>query len=89
MQSLKSKRILIEGAYFYDVKTFAAVIDRTTQTVYNLIRIGNGIRKLQCKMYNKKPYIPIGELTDFPFLPPGPLVQYNVYHYDEEGRKLT
>lgn len=77
--------IEINGVKYFRVKDFAALTSRTTQSVYQLIRWGNAKRKLKVKKISDMPYIPIEELTDFPFIKPGPFNENNVYHYDKEG----
>jgi hypothetical protein len=77
--------IEINGAKYFRVKDFAALTSRTTQSVYQLIRLGNAKRKLKCKNISGIPYVPIDELTGFPFIKPGPFNENSVYHYDEEG----
>ena len=77
--------IEINGVKYFRVKDFAALTSRTTQSVYQLIRLGNAKRKLKVKKISDMPYIPITELTDFPFIKPGPYNENNIYHYDEEG----
>ena len=77
--------ININGKECYQVKQFASLTNRTTQSIYNLIREGNSIRKLVAFYVEEKPYIPVSELTDFPFVSPGPFSANNVYHYNEQG----
>jgi hypothetical protein len=60
-----------EGKKYFDIKTFAYLTDRTTQTIYRLKDHGNVIRKLNAVVIMGKPMIPIEELTQFPFCEPG------------------
>jgi hypothetical protein len=60
------------GHEYYEVKTFAYLKNKTTQTIYRLIDKGNSVRKLKAIRVCGKPLIPIEELTDFPFVAPGP-----------------
>jgi hypothetical protein len=75
----------INGTKYFRVKEFAALTNRTTQSVYSLVKKGNAKRKLLCTWIGDIPYIPASELTDFPFIKPGPYSENNVYHYTKEG----
>lgn len=75
----------IDGKLYYTVKQFSFLTNRSTATIYNLIGKGNAIRKLQCMRVGEKPFIPAEELTDFPFVAPGPNGKDNPYFYDENG----
>lgn len=77
--------IEINGERYFRVKDFAALTSRTSQSVYQLIRVGNTRRKLKCKKISGIPYIPYKELTDFPFVRPGANNDREEYHYDTEG----
>ena len=77
--------ININGVMCYHVKQFAALTNRTTQSVYGLIRKGNSIRKLRVIYIERKPYVEAKELVEFPFTPSGPLSEKNIYHYNNQG----
>lgn len=77
--------IEINGKKYYQVKQFAMLTNRTTQSVYKLIKKGNSIRKLKIFYLGDKPYIPMEEVTEFPFISPGPYSENNVYHYTDTG----
>jgi len=51
------------------VKDFAKETGRFPNQIYMLVRKGNQFRKLRHITVNKKLYIPVGELTNFPFTP--------------------
>ena len=72
----------IDGKKYYTVKQFAFLTDRSTATIYNLIGRGNAIRKLQCIRIGEKPMIPEAELTDFPFISPGPNGKDRPYFFE-------
>jgi hypothetical protein len=78
----------INGKKYYYVKQFASLTDKATHSIYNLIKKGNKLRKLNAVYIDGKPYIPIEELTEFPFVAPGPFAERNVYHYTEEGERV-
>jgi hypothetical protein len=75
--------IEINGDKYYSVKQFAHMTHRTEQSVRLLMLKGNKIRKLECHHFAGKPFIPVEELTDFPFTVAGR--NQEPYHYDEEG----
>lgn len=75
----------INGHMYYQVKQFAMLTNRTTQSIYKLVKSGNAIRKLKAVYIGEKPYIPVEEVTDFPFISPGPFSEDNVYHYTLTG----
>lgn len=75
----------LHGKYF-TVEQFANKTNRTTQTIYHLIRNGNCIRKLKSiKLGSSTVLIPVSELTEFPFTTTGRNAKYSVYHYDKNG----
>lgn len=79
----------INGVDCYTIKQFAQLTNKTSATIYTLIKKGNKIRKLKSVRVDKyHVFVPISELTDFPFTCPGPNRDNSEYHYDEEGRTL-
>jgi hypothetical protein len=76
------------GKLYFDIKTFAAVTNRSRGSVCNLIAKGNRIRKLACEYFMDKPMIPASELIEFPFTVCGRNSE-KTYHYDEFGRVAT
>jgi len=78
----------VNGKVYFDVKTFAALTNRTTQAVYRLISKGNSVRKLKADHVLGKPMIPVSELAEFPFCSSGPWAKKNVYHFDVSGIKI-
>jgi hypothetical protein len=79
--------IEIEGSLYYTVKQFASITNRSEQSVRLLILKGNKIRKLLCVKFADKPFIPIDELTDFPFTVSGR--NQSPYHYDKQGEVIN
>ena len=59
------KPITLNGEQYYRVKHFAALTNRTTQTIYNLIRDGNSVRELKSVHIAENVYIPVSELPSF------------------------
>ena len=81
-------KITINGKDYYDVKTFAALTDRSSQAIYRLISKGNSVRKLDAETILGKPLIPIGELANFPFCTSGPNARLNTYTFEEKAKEL-
>lgn len=79
MQTIK-----INGKDYYTVKDFAALIGKNEQTVRKYIKVGNKIRRLECIKVGWSVFIPVEELTDYPFTSCGNNSQA-VYHYDLDG----
>lgn len=77
----------VDGKQYYTVKQFAFLTNRSTTTIYNLIGKGNAIRKLNCIRLDEKPLIPVEELTDFPFVSPGPNGKERPYFFDANGNQ--
>ena len=79
------KPITLNGEQYNRVKHIAALTNRTTQTIYNLIRYGNSVRELKSVHIAENVYIPVSELTEFPFTSPGPHSDRRIYHFNEKG----
>lgn len=73
---------------FYTVRQFAFLTNRSPQTIYNLIKTGNSVRKLVSRKIELFSLIPISELTHFPFTNTGRNAQVSVYHYTEDGQRI-
>lgn len=80
--------IEIQGKMYFTVKQFAFKVNRSTATIYNLLGRGNAIRQLRCIRIDDKPFIPIEELTEYPFVSPGPNGKDRPYFFDENGAEL-
>jgi hypothetical protein len=81
---------MYEGKKYYDIKTFAYIADKTTQTIYRLKDKGNVIRKLKSRVINGKPMIPAEEVHEFPFCDPG-VDGYKKVHYigEDNGERSS
>ena len=75
--------ISINGEFYFTVKQFALLTNRTEQSVRFLITKGNRVRKLLINRIANKPFVFANELTDFPFTVAGK--SEDVYHYNEKG----
>ena len=73
----------INDKEYYNVKQFAALTNRTQQSVRFLISKGNKIRKLKYIKIVGAILIPINELTNYPFTTCGR--NFEVYHYNKDG----
>jgi hypothetical protein len=78
--------VSIEGKNYFTVKGFAKITKKEIQLVRYLISHGNRIRKLKYIKYLNNTLIPFSELIEFPFTCVGP--GKDIYHYDEEGRRI-
>ncbi len=83
--SIKEQLSKINGEYYFTVKQFAEVTNRSQQSVRFLMAYGNRIRKLKVVYIASKPLIPYSELTEFPFTLPG-RNSIEIYHYDNKGK---
>ena len=88
MMNEYNKKISINGELFYDVKTFAVLTNRSTQSVYRLISEGNSIRRIKCVRFFGKPMIPVDELKEFPFCTSGPWAVKNAYTFRELAEQM-
>ena len=77
--------IQIGGDRFYTVSQFAAITNRSDQSVYKLIKQGNSMRKLNAIKVAQRVLIPAEEVTEFPFTGIGPNSNERIYHYNNEG----
>lgn len=73
----------IDGVKVYTVRQFATIVERTDQTILNLISKGNKIRKLKAIKLGNKPYVLASELTEFPFTLSGKGDE--IYYYNDKG----
>jgi len=83
-----NKKVSINGELFYDVKTFAVLTNRSTQSVYRLISEGNSVRRIKCIRFFGKPLIPVDELKEFPFCSSGPWAKKNTYTFRELAEEM-
>ncbi len=73
---------------FYTVRQFAFLTNRSPQTIYNLIKTGNSVRKLKSEKIELFSLIPMSELTEFPFTNTGRNAKISIYHYTKEGQRI-
>lgn len=59
--------LVINGKKVVTIKQFAAVTNRSTESVRQLISKGNRIRKIKVVHFGDKPYIPFSEIENYPF----------------------
>ena len=87
----RTKIIHINGVEYLTPKTFASTIDKSTPTVWRLIKKGNSIRKLNSVKIGSTILIPLTELIDYPFTLSGnkKLNNKNEYHYNKEGEVIN
>ena len=70
---------------YMTVNQMASITNKSSQTIYNLIRRGNSVRKMESIQVAGRLLIPINELTEFPFTGCGMNSAAHVYHYDKKG----
>lgn len=75
--------IEIQGKKVFTVRQFAAIIEKSDQTVLSLMHKGNRIRKLKFIKVAGKPYVLAEELTKFPFTCCGKGT--DIYYYNKDG----
>lgn len=80
------KELSVGGKKYFTVSQMAAIINRSTQTVYALVSKGNIIRKMKSIKIADRVLIPVSELTQFPFTSCGMNNKETVYYYNSEGR---
>lgn len=81
--------VLIEGKEYYPIQDFAEKTFRSISAIRHLMFDGNKLRKL--KYVEDRPgkyYIPLEELTSFPFTCSGRFASNSVYHYNTEGQYI-
>ncbi len=78
--------IKIGNKKYLTVNTMAAITNKSTQTVYWLIKKGNTIRKMKAIRIADRWLIPFEELINFPFTSCGPNSKDTIYHYNEKGK---
>lgn len=78
----------IGGKKYYTVNQLSAIVNKSEQTIYSLIKRGNAIRQMKSIKIGQTVLIPCEELTEFPFTYAGQYTKENVYHYDQNGRVI-
>ena len=78
--------ILIGKKSYFTVSQMAALTNKSDQTIYNLTRQGNAIRRMKSVKIGGSRLVPCSELTEFPFTYAGPNAREEPYHYNERGK---
>ena len=63
--------ININGVEYFTVKQLARLTNKEEANIRRLIGEGNRVRKMESKKLCGKPFIPVEELFEFPFVYPG------------------
>ena len=85
---LHEQKIDVKGILCYTVKTFALLTKHSEQSIRDLITNGNYIRKIDVVYFADRAFIPITELTTFPFTEIGRPTkdgQKKTYHFSAKG----
>jgi len=74
---------VIEGDEYYSISDFCLIVNKSRMRINQLINEGNKERKLKCLRLGPRTYIPVKELSEYPWFTGG---RSNLrYHYTEEG----
>ena len=73
--------VKIDDKYYYTVKQFALLTNHSEQSIRRLFKLGNKKRCLKVEYHATKPFIPVSELSEFPFTVTG--TSEEVYFYGE------
>jgi len=76
---------MINDKEYVTVNQMAAITNRSGQTVYNLVKRGNSIRKMKSIKIGMSLLIPLSELEEFPFTLPGKNQHTKPYFYNKQG----
>ncbi len=82
---IKIKLTHINGVDFISIKQMSRILNKSDQTIYNLIRKGNAVRKMKHIKIGGSIFIPYIEIEEFPFTYSGKNVPCSVYHYNYDG----
>lgn len=75
----------INGEEYITPGQMAAITNKTTTAIYNLISYGNKIRKIKTMRLGRQVWIPYKEIVEFPFTECGRNSEERVYHYNFDG----
>lgn len=75
--------VTVEDKEYYYARDFAYRIDKSVQTIHDLIRNGNKIRKLKAVKHHNQWLVLASELTEFPFVQQGK--SNSCYYYNDQG----
>jgi hypothetical protein len=84
----KITTIKIDGTKYVTLKQLAQFLDKSSQTIFNLVSKGNVIRKMKSMKIGGTVFIPYSEIVEFPFTMPGSSARDNVYHYNYDGEVI-
>ena len=80
--------IKLENKEYLTVNQMAAITNKSTQTIYALIKKGNSVRRMKSLQVAGRLLIPVEELTKFPFTSCGINSASHVYYYDKHGKVI-
>ena len=80
---------VMNNTKYVTVNQMASLTNRSGQMIYNLIKKGNSIRKMQSIKIGSSLLIPLKELESFPFTLPGKNQRSKPYFYNAEGEIIT
>jgi hypothetical protein len=86
---LSPQPIKLNGINYLTLRQFAQFLNKSDQTIFNLVTYGNAIRKLKSVKIGNTVFIPYAEIVNFPFTMPGRYAKDNVYHYNYKGEVVT
>ena len=86
---VKIKPVKINGVDYITVREMSTIVNKSDQTIYNLITHGNSIRTMKCLKLGQSVLIPYTEVVEFPFTWPGNNASDNVYHYTYDGKIIN
>ncbi len=84
--SIKIKSLNIGEKKYFTVNQMSALTNKSSQTIYGLINLGNAVRRMRSIKIADRVLIPTEELIEFPFTYSGAHPKDNIYYYDKEGR---
>ena len=83
---LNVQTIKLGNQEYMTVNQMAIITNKSTQTIYSLLKRGNSIRRMKSLQVVGRLLIPVEELTEFPFTGCGTNSAERVYHYSVKGR---
>ena len=85
------KTCKIDGVDCVSIMQFAKITKRSDNSIRHLITYGNKIRKMKTIRAGGKPFVPLSELFDFPFVQCGrhDELGYMVKKFKEENGELV
>lgn len=77
----------INNIDYYDSMAFCRLIKKSKVAINKLIRDGNKIRKMKCLRIGTKSFIPVSELTEYPFTTGGH--NNTIYYHNKKGERIS